>query len=132
MTSWWRSAANGVGTLAAWAPYFDDGERGHYNDSNVSNVRRIDVVNAVIFLCPMANFDRSIPEDPSVNSLVQYFPMSNRLDLIDLVMVARLIPTLEDDLRKQVVSRRHFCPLPEQNGSLEGQVGCWCVPVPFL
>ncbi|KAJ3551512.1 hypothetical protein NM688_g4660 [Phlebia brevispora] len=42
------------GQRAAWAPYFDD-------------------VNAVIFLCPMANFDRVLPEDPTVNSLLDSF-----------------------------------------------------------
>ncbi|THH01144.1 hypothetical protein EW026_g1508 [Hermanssonia centrifuga] len=42
------------GVSAAWAPYFDD-------------------VNAMIFLCPMANFDRVLAEDPTVNSLLDSF-----------------------------------------------------------
>ncbi|PSS18928.1 hypothetical protein PHLCEN_2v3144 [Hermanssonia centrifuga] len=42
------------GQRAAWAPYFDD-------------------VNAMIFLCPMANFDRVLAEDPTVNSLLDSF-----------------------------------------------------------
>lgn len=42
------------GTRAAWAPYFDD-------------------VDAMIFLCPMSNFDVMLAEDPSMNSLLDSF-----------------------------------------------------------
>ncbi|KIP02960.1 hypothetical protein PHLGIDRAFT_111453 [Phlebiopsis gigantea 11061_1 CR5-6] len=42
------------GTRAAWAPYFDD-------------------VDAMIFLCPMSNFDVTLAEDPSMNSLLDSF-----------------------------------------------------------
>lgn len=42
------------GQRAAWAPFFDD-------------------VNAMIFLCPMSNFDVPLKEDPTVNSLLDSF-----------------------------------------------------------
>ncbi|GJE95016.1 G-alpha-domain-containing protein [Phanerochaete sordida] len=42
------------GQRAAWAPFFDD-------------------VNAMIFLCPMSNFDVTLKEDPTINSLLDSF-----------------------------------------------------------
>jgi guanine nucleotide-binding protein alpha-1 subunit len=42
------------GSLAAWAPYFDD-------------------MDAIIFLAPLSCFDQVLTEDPTVNRLVCCF-----------------------------------------------------------
>ena len=57
------------GVAAAWAPFFDDGELFLLRASNVFDDNAS--VNAMIFLCPMSNFDVPLKEDPSVDSLVR-------------------------------------------------------------
>ncbi|EKM53968.1 uncharacterized protein PHACADRAFT_145501 [Phanerochaete carnosa HHB-10118-sp] len=48
------------GQRTAWAPFFDD-------------------VNAMIFLCPVSNFDVPLKEDPSINSLLDSVSLWNTL-----------------------------------------------------
>lgn len=72
-----RPASLSDDVVAAWAPFFDDGEFALVVFSHKSD--EAPLVNAMIFLCPMSNFDVPLKEDPSVNSLVRTSPCLPRL-----------------------------------------------------
>ena len=58
----------------------------------------------MIFLCPMSNFDVSLPEDPSVNSLVGLSSLIRRYYLPRLIrrpLSAGFVQLMENDMRKQ-------------------------------
>ena len=76
------------------------------------------VVNAMIFLSPISNFDVFLPEDPSVNSMVsrlQYYLYASLTE--PRHRSARFVWAMEADLREQTTSASNVHPFPEQDGS---------------
>ena len=76
------------------------------------------VVNAMIFLSPISNFDVFLPEDPSVNSMVSRLQHYLYASLTESQHhSARFVWAMEADLREQTISASNVHPFPEQDGS---------------